>query len=63
MVANFSIDQPSLLEINRKIAKMGGGDYHLGKKPDSIFVRVSKKSASLCSASVCFLGGFGASKN
>ena len=48
MVANFQIDQPALLEINRKIATMGGGDYHL-----------VKKRASLCSSlcSVClFLG-------
>jgi hypothetical protein len=44
-IANFPIDRPALLlEINHKIATMGGGDYHLGKKPDSI-----------CSASVCFL--------
>jgi hypothetical protein len=32
-----------LLEINRKIAAMEGGDYHLGEK-----------RASLCLASVCF---------
>jgi hypothetical protein len=25
------IDRQALLEINRKIATMGGGDYHLGK--------------------------------
>jgi hypothetical protein len=47
-VADFTIDRPGLLEINRKIATMGGGDSH----------RVKKK-ASLCSASVCFFGGFG----
>jgi hypothetical protein len=42
MVANFPIDRPALLEINRKIATMGGGDYHLGEKRASlcwIFVR------------------------
>ena len=43
-VADFTIDQAALLEINRKIATMGGGDSHH-----------VKKSASLCSASVCFL--------
>ena len=32
-----------MLEINRKIAMMRGGDYHLGEK-----------RAYLCSASVCF---------
>jgi hypothetical protein len=37
-VANFPIDRPALLEINRKIATMGGGDYHLGKK-GPLFVR------------------------
>ena len=47
-VADFTIDRPGLLEINRKIATMGGGDSH----------RVKKKT-SLCSASVCFFGGFG----
>ena len=47
-VADFTIDRPGLLEINRKIATMGGGDSH----------RV-KKMTSLCSASVCFFGGFG----
>ena len=47
-IADFTIDRPGLLEINRKIATMGGGDSH----------RVKKK-ASLCSASVCFFGGFG----
>jgi len=51
MIANFTIDRPAPLEINRKIATMGGGDSH----------RV-KKRASLCSASVCFLGVFWASK-
>jgi len=50
-IADFTIDRPALLEINRKIATMGGGDYHL-----------VEKRASLCSASVCFLGVFGASK-
>jgi len=45
-VADFTIDQAALLEINRKIATMGGGDSHH-----------VKKSASLCSASVCFLLG------
>jgi hypothetical protein len=44
-IANLTTDQPALLEINRKIATMGGGDYH----------RV-KKLASLCSSSVCFFG-------
>jgi hypothetical protein len=52
LIANFTIDRPAPLEINRKIATMRGGDSH----------RV-KKSASLCSASVYFLGGFGALKN
>ncbi len=46
MVTNFLIDQPALLEINRKIATMGGGDYHLGKK-GPLF-------AALCLLSVCF---------
>jgi hypothetical protein len=49
-IANFTIDRPAPLEINRKIATMGGGDSH----------RV-KKSASLCSAFICFLGVFFAS--
>jgi hypothetical protein len=31
-IANFTIDQQALLEINRKIATMGGGDSHCGKK-------------------------------
>ncbi len=38
----------ALLEIDQKIATMGGGDSH----------RVEKR-ASLCLASVCFFGGFG----
>jgi hypothetical protein len=42
-IANFTIDQPAPLEINLKIATMGGGDSHGGEK-----------KASLCSASVCF---------
>ena len=45
------IDRPAPLEINRKIATMGGGDSHLGQK-----------KGSLCSASVCFLGVFCASE-
>jgi hypothetical protein len=40
--ADFTIDRPALLEINHK---MGGGDCHC-----------VEKLASLCSASVCFLG-------
>ncbi len=51
MIADFTIDQPALLENNRKIAMMGGGDYH----------RV-KKMASLCSWTVCFFGCFRSSK-
>ena len=43
-IANFTIDRPAPLEINRKIATMGGGDSHC-----------VKKLASLCSVSVCFL--------
>jgi hypothetical protein len=35
-IGDFTIDQPALLEINRKIATMGGGDSHRVKKPDSI---------------------------
>ncbi len=31
-IANFVIDHPALLEINRKIAVMGLGDSHLVKK-------------------------------
>jgi hypothetical protein len=50
MIANFTIDQPVLLEINHKMG--GGGDYHH-----------VEKSASLCSASVCFFWVFDASKN
>jgi hypothetical protein len=42
-IADLMIDQPALLEINRKIVTMGRGNYH----------RV-KKMASLCSSSVCF---------
>ena len=43
-IAGFTIDQPALLENNRKIATMGGGgDYHC-----------VKKLASLCLSSVCF---------
>jgi len=38
MVADFTIDQPSLLEINRKIATMGGGDSHRVKNRP-LFVR------------------------
>jgi hypothetical protein len=44
MIANFTIDQPGPLEINWKIATMGGSDSHR-----------REKRASLCSASVCFL--------
>jgi len=51
-IANFTIDRPAPLKINRKIATMGGGDSHC-----------VQKSASLCSASVCFLGDFGSSIN
>jgi hypothetical protein len=49
-IAHFTIDRPALLEINRKIGTMGGrgGDSHRGQK-----------RASLCLASVCFLGFFG----
>jgi hypothetical protein len=46
-IANFTIDRPGPLEINRKIATMGGSDSHRGEK-----------RASLCSASVCFFGVF-----
>jgi hypothetical protein len=31
-IANFTIDRPGPLEINRKIATMGGGNSHLGRK-------------------------------
>ncbi len=41
-IANFTIDRPALLEINRKIGNDGGGDS-----------RCVKKKASLCLASVC----------
>jgi len=51
-MANFTIDRPAPLEINRKIATMGGGDSHC-----------VKKSTSLCSASVCFFVLPRASKN
>jgi hypothetical protein len=44
-IANFTIDRPVPLEINHKIATMGAGDSHLGRK-----------KGSLCLASVCFLG-------
>jgi hypothetical protein len=47
MIANFPIDRPGPLEINRKIGTMGGSDSHRGIK-----------RASFCSASVCFLGVF-----
>jgi hypothetical protein len=57
MVADFTIDRPSLLEINHKIATMGGGDYHLGEKRDSIFSLCQKIGLSLFG--VClFFGGF-----
>ena len=46
-ITNFTIDRPAPLEINRKIATMGGSDSHRGEK-----------RASLCLASVCFLGVF-----
>ncbi len=46
---NFLIDQPALLEINQKIATMGGGIIILAKK-GTLFVH----TYSLCSASVCF---------
>jgi hypothetical protein len=42
-IANSTIDRPGPLEINRKIATMGG----------AILILVEKR-ASLCSASVCF---------
>jgi hypothetical protein len=42
-IANFTIDRPAPLEINRKIGDDGGGDSHC-----------VKKRASLCLASVCF---------
>jgi hypothetical protein len=51
MIANFTIDRPGPLEINRKIATMGG----------AILILVEKR-ASLCSSSVCFLGVFCASE-
>ena len=51
MIANSTIDRPGPLEINRKIATMGG----------AILILVEKR-ASLCSASVCFLGVFCASE-
>ncbi len=31
-IANFMIDRPALLEINRKIVTIEGGDYHHVKK-------------------------------
>jgi hypothetical protein len=31
-IANSTIDRPGPLEINRKIATMGGGNSHLGRK-------------------------------
>jgi hypothetical protein len=37
-IANFTIDRPAPLEINRKIATMGGGDSHRVKKLP-LFVR------------------------
>jgi hypothetical protein len=49
-IANFTIDRPAPLEINRKIAT-GGSDSHR-----------AEKRASLCSASVCLLGVFCASE-
>jgi hypothetical protein len=51
-IANFTIDRPAPLEIDLKIATMGGG---------AILILVEKR-ASLCSASVCFLGVFCASE-
>ncbi len=45
-ITNFAIDYPALLEINCKIAVMGGGGIS----------HLVKKSASLCLSSVCFLG-------
>jgi hypothetical protein len=45
MIANFLIDQPALLEIDRKIAILRWGNSH----------RV-EKLASLCLLSVCFFG-------
>ncbi len=35
-IADFTTDRPALLEINRKIAMMGGGDYHHVKKLASL---------------------------
>ena len=37
-MANFTIDRPALLEINRKIVTMGGGDSHRDKE-SAFFVR------------------------
>jgi hypothetical protein len=51
-IANFVIDDPALLEINHKIAVMGGGDSDL-----------APKSASLCSSPVWFLGNLRATKS
>ena len=47
MIANSTIDRPGPLEINRKIATMGG----------AILILVEKR-ASLCSVSVCFFSVF-----
>jgi hypothetical protein len=63
MVANFTIDRPSLLEINHKIATMGGGDYHLGEKRDSIFSLCQKNWPLFVRRLSVFFGVFGASKN
>jgi len=38
MIANFTIDRPAPLEINRKFVTMGGGDSHRGEK-EPLFVR------------------------
>jgi len=57
MVADFTIDRPSLLEINRKIAAMGGGNSHLGEKPTLLLFVCQKIGLSLFG--VClFFGGF-----
>ena len=40
-VADFTIDRPALLEINRKIATMGGGGSHRVKKKPHFVRRLS----------------------
>jgi hypothetical protein len=41
MIANFLIDRPALLEINRKMATMGGGIIILAKKGPIFVWRLS----------------------